>query len=213
MGEDNTENDTSTSVVLGGGGSIASATNIKTDSQKRVLVSYTKESPDGKAKLIIPEGTTALDADGKSLKSISISSTQIGGTIMACNLGPSGATFDPKVTLIFEFDSGDVSGGETVVVKFFDGSEWIPLETTVDITKNTATAKVSHFSVFALFIEEKSISEAQIQDFTPTSQAPTPSPSVTVAVQTVIPWIWIFATIAVIVVTLGFLLYIRNSQK
>ncbi|MDY6959750.1 MAG: hypothetical protein SVK08_11415, partial [Halobacteriota archaeon] len=87
---------------------------------------YTEESSDGKAKLVIPEGTTALGADGEPLKSASIGSTQVGGKIYACNLGPSGATFDQKVTLVFEFDFDDVPAGKTVIVKVWDGTDGSP---------------------------------------------------------------------------------------
>ncbi|MDY6965683.1 MAG: lamin tail domain-containing protein [Halobacteriota archaeon] len=195
----------------GGGGFILSE--IKTDSQGRVKSIYTEESSDGKAKIIIPEGTTALDVGGKPLKSVSISSMDLGGTLATYNLGPNDATFDPKVTLVFEFDSDDVPEGETVVVKVWDDTEWVPLETTVDISTNTATVDVSHFTVFALFTEK------EMTTLTPTlkqesSQAPTVTPTILpptpVEGPTVISWIWVTVTIILIVVVLGFVLYIRR---
>ena len=194
----------------GGGGGLLPA-EIQTDSNGIVQSTYTEESSDGKAKLTIPKGTMVFDADGKPLKSVSISSTQLGGTILAYNLGPDGATFDPKVTLIFEFDPSDVPVGKTVVIKVYDGTEWISLETTVDTSTNTATAKVSHFSVFALFGEPKHVIGSSMIDQIPESTATaipahideTPVVSQPAEETPAIPWIWlmlIMLAIAVIVI-------------
>ncbi|MDY6964784.1 MAG: cohesin domain-containing protein [Halobacteriota archaeon] len=198
----------------GGGGFIPSK--INTDSQGKVKSTYTEESSDGKAKLIIPEGTVALDADGEPLGSVSISSTQVGGTIYACNLGPNGATFDPKVTLVFEFDPGAVPEGETVVVKVWDGTEWAPLKTTVDFSTNTATVKVSHFTVFALFTEMKmsTLTPAYTSESKSTI-SPTASPTIVQPLEEppVIPWFFIVASIIAIALVLGLVMNYRKNRS
>ncbi|MDY6965199.1 MAG: hypothetical protein SVM80_04410 [Halobacteriota archaeon] len=180
---------------------------------------YTEESSDGKAKFVIPEGTVALDADGEPLKSISISSTQVGGTIYACNLGPNGAKFDPKVSLVFEFDSDDIPEGETVIVKVWDGTEWIALETEVDFSTNTATVEVSHFTVFALFTEKKGLEEALPteddvtikEEKSPTTSQATPKIEVPAEEETpLLPWFLVVAMIIVILVALGLVLRKRG---
>ncbi|MDY6865548.1 MAG: hypothetical protein SVY15_06230 [Halobacteriota archaeon] len=114
---------------IGGGGGGFIHSEIDTDSKGRVQVAYSEESSEDKAKLILPEGTIALDEDGKPLKSVSIGSTEICGTIFACNLGPNGATFDPGITIQITFDLEDVAKDEVVVIKVYDGTEWIILET------------------------------------------------------------------------------------
>ncbi|MDY6965567.1 MAG: NosD domain-containing protein, partial [Halobacteriota archaeon] len=201
----------------GGGGFIPSE--IKTDSQGKVHSTHIEESSDGKAKLIIPEGTVVLDADKDPLKSVSLSSKQVGGTIYACNLGPSGATFDPSITIIFEFDPDDVPEGETLVVKVWDGTEWIALETEVDFSTNTATVKVSHFTVFGLFTEEKGLKEAlptedhvKEIDEQPTTP-PQATPKIEVPAEEESPlllWFLVVAMIIVILVALGLVLRKRG---
>ncbi|MDY6965114.1 MAG: NosD domain-containing protein [Halobacteriota archaeon] len=196
----------------GGGGFIPSE--IKTDSQGVVKSNYTEESSDGKAKLIIPEGTTALDADGKPLKSVSISYTKVGGTIYACNIAPNGATFDPAITIIFEFDSYDLSEGETVVIKVWNDTEWLPLETKVDTATNTASVEVSHFTVFALFKDEKSTPIITIP-IDSSKSTPTISPTVTPTIlppaeePRVIPWYWIISVI-IALLALVLVIFIRR---
>ncbi|MDY6966687.1 MAG: hypothetical protein SVM80_12125, partial [Halobacteriota archaeon] len=202
----------------GGGGFIPSE--MKTDSQGKVHSTHIEESSDGKAKLIIPEGTVALDADKDPLKSVSISSTQVGGTIYAYDLAPNGASFDPSITIIFEFDPDDVPEGETLVVKVWDGTEWVLLETEVDFSTNTATVKVSHFTVFALFTEKKGLektlpTEDHVKEID--EQSPTTPPQATPKIEVPaeeetpqLPWFLVVAMIIVILVALGLVLRRRG---
>ncbi|MDY6965906.1 MAG: hypothetical protein SVM80_08060 [Halobacteriota archaeon] len=196
----------------GGGGGLPPSDNIETDSRGTVLSTYTKESSDGNTKLIIPEGTTALDSDGKALKSVGISSMRVGETVTAYNLGPVGATFDPEVELIIKYDSDEVAEGETAVIKIHDGAKWIPLETTVDTATSSASVKISHFTLFALFGEEEqaSISTSTTMPAFPvvsmpesTSTTPTDVPEETEEQSPVIPWVWVIGTIIIIAAFLG----------
>lgn len=155
----------------GGGGGMPPAAEIETDSQGDVLTTFTKTSSDGKAQVTIPEGTVALDSEGAPLESITMSSSTIGGTIAAYNLGPDGATFDPGISLTFTFDPKKVHKDRVVIIKMFTGGKWVELETTVDTVSNTATAKVSHFTIFALFTEKKPVTT------TPSAVSPTPEPT------------------------------------
>ncbi|MDY6864872.1 MAG: NosD domain-containing protein [Halobacteriota archaeon] len=136
----------------GGGGGSSPSGNLQTDNSGYVKSTAIISSEDGVSMITIPEGTTALDGNGKSLKLVTISPISLDGTLSAFNYGPEGATFVPDVTIKIKFDPNDLSKGDTVVIKVFDGVEWTSLETSVDFTENTATAKVSHFSIFALFI-------------------------------------------------------------
>ncbi|MDY6965768.1 MAG: cohesin domain-containing protein [Halobacteriota archaeon] len=182
----------------GGGGFAPLKGNVPTDTTGKVTSTATIYSSDGKTMLTIPEGTTTLDAEGKPLSSISVSSTRVGGTIYAYDFAPDGATFDPEITITFKFDQGEVSEGETVIIKVWDGTEWIPLETTVDSSENTATTTISHFTVFALFVEEET---AAIPPRSPTATpAPTPT-TTTIATHTPTPpasWILLSGVVLVI---------------
>ncbi|MDY6959070.1 MAG: hypothetical protein SVK08_07905, partial [Halobacteriota archaeon] len=82
--------------------------------------------------------------------------------IITLNLGPEGATFNPTITLSVTFDPGEVPEGKVVVIKFFDGTEWVELETTVDLESNTATAKVSHFTFFGLFTKNTPVPKSPL---------------------------------------------------
>lgn len=203
----------------GGGGGVALPSEIKTDSRGKVISTFNEESSDGRARLVIPEGTVALDVNKRPLKRVSISPIQLAGTLYACNLGPDGSEFDPAINLTIDFDSDDISKGETVVVKFWDGAEWIALDTTVDIATNTATAKVSHFSVFALFAEdtkesdylipdqetepgttERSIFEDTKSEESQTSEEETPA----------IPWTWLLITLLAVAIVVVVVVSIKK---
>ena len=56
----------------GGGGGFLPTPEIKTDSKGKVLSTYTKESSNGEAKIVLPEGIFAFSADGKPLKDVEI---------------------------------------------------------------------------------------------------------------------------------------------
>ena len=155
---------TATPAPSGGGGvGPSSVNNVPTDNYGKVTSTTTVSSSDGSSKITLNEGTTALDSKGKALKSVTINpASTLGGTIGLINLGPDGATFEPAITLSFTFDPNDVPEGKAVVIKVFDGTGWIELETTVDTVTNTATAKVSHFTMFGLFTEKVPVKKSYL---------------------------------------------------
>lgn len=206
----------------GGGGWAPPKGNLPTDGEGIVKSITTISSSDKTAKLIIPEGVTALDADGKALKSIKIGSTPIGGTIAAYNLGPDGSTFNPYINFTATYDPKDVSEGKVVVIKTFDGSTWVPLETIVNTTTSTATAKISHFTIFALFTE-KMITTAKKPSMTMMSfpeQMPVVVPPTEEGGEDkgeeqkpVVPWAIILIAVIVIEIIMGLIMYIQEKQK
>ncbi|MDY6959884.1 MAG: hypothetical protein SVK08_12105, partial [Halobacteriota archaeon] len=139
----------------GGGGGSSPSGNLQTDNSGYVKSTAVISSEDEVSTITVPEGTTALDGNGKALKLVTISPISLDGTLSAYNYGPEGATFVPDATIKIKFDPNDLSKGDTVVIKVFDGVEWTSLETSVDFNENIATARVTHFSIFALFIEDK----------------------------------------------------------
>ena len=208
-------------VTGGGGGSsggrLPMSFELKTDRYGRVQGGLTKTSSDGKAKLIIPAGTIALDANGKPLDSVRIVPTKVGGTFAAYDLRPSGAVFKPYATFTLTYDPAEVPEGTRLIVKTYEGGKWVALETKVDTVKHTATAKLYHFTLFGLFEQNKAEKprpvtvQTQIQATTPTKtpSSDTPASNTTQAPEQkdrlqlpVIPWSWLMAIIIVIFIML-----------
>ena len=118
-------------------------------------------SQDSNLTITIPDGTTALDQDGKRLEDLSITvnedppalpenSSVIG---LAYNFEPAGATFNPPITLTWTYDPEDFPGDVANLVLAYYGeetSEWIELPCIVDPVTCTITASVDHFTTFAI---------------------------------------------------------------
>jgi len=163
----------------GGGGAYhpSVTTNVPVDSEGKVTA--TTPLTTDKATLTIPAGIIVKDAAGKPLStSITMASTPTTaekiGAIAAYNFGPSGTTFSEPIDLVIEYDPADVPAGAELAIKMYDGTKWVDLPTTVDTVAHTATAKVSHFSIFALF------AAAAAPTATPTA-APTAIPTAAAA--------------------------------
>jgi len=156
----------------GGGGSVPTPPRLVT-------------SPDRATELTIPLDTTIKDKDGKRIYPSSIkikdnpnppappSNTSIIG--LAYNFEPTGATFDPPITLTFNYDPSQLPGGTNendLVVAFYDekAGEWVSLKCEVDAETNTITALVSHFTTFAVIVEKQPIEP------TPSVVEPKPEP-------------------------------------
>ena len=97
------------------------------DTTGRTTEPLTIVSGDGVGTLFIPAGTILLDAAGNRLTGITLytysdSTNPVSMTIMAL---PSGATFNPPITLTFHFDKSQVSADEVqdlnVYVQLSDG--------------------------------------------------------------------------------------------
>ena len=128
-----------------------------------ILKTIEATSEDGMLTLAIPEGTIALDKDGKRLKSLQAivdetppeppEDAHIIG--LAYDFGPDGATFDPPMTLEYTYDPGALPEGvaeENLVLAYYDkeAGEWVDLECVIDTENNTITASVPHFTTFAI---------------------------------------------------------------
>jgi len=128
--------------------------------------SVTLESQDEQVSLLIPEDTTGLTAEGEPLSEISITavvkppelpedSNSIG---LNYDLEPSGATFDPAVTITFTYNPAWIPAGadeENLDIAFYDedSGQWVSLDAediTIDTEKNTISAKISHFTYFSV---------------------------------------------------------------
>jgi hypothetical protein len=124
----------------------------------------TAVSADGRVTLNIPEGTKGytLDASGNQvpLSEISIVPTDapIGANTIKVlgqiyELGPTGAHFEPQITLTFTYDPSAVPAGQTPVITYWDAAlgDWVEIEGgVVDPVAGTITVSVSHFTTFAV---------------------------------------------------------------
>lgn len=164
----------------GGGGGEASilSSNIPVDPVTGAVKSTTTLSIEG-ATLTIPEGTIVKDAEGKPLSTITMQYTatiaESVGAFSAYDYGPRGATFVPPIDLVIAYDPADLPEGfreSDLVIRMWDGTAWIDLVTTIDTATHTATAKVSHFTIFALFAVPPG-APAPVSTPTP---VPTPTP-------------------------------------
>jgi cell division septation protein DedD len=107
--------------------------------------------------------------------------------VLAYSFSPNGAKFDLALTITFTYDPTDLPSGiaeNDLYIAYFDGTQWQKLETIADPLTKTVTAKVSHFSNFAL-MGEVSLPQAT-NNLTPTpvpaaTPNPTPAPTKTPA--------------------------------
>jgi len=176
------------SVSYGGGGGGGAyhppvTTNVPIDPTTGKVTTTTPLTTD-KATLTITAGIIVNDEAGKPLStSITMTSTPATaekiGAIAAYDFGPSGTTFSTPIDLVITYDPADVPAGAELVIKMYDGTAkaWIDLETTVDTVAHTATAKVSHFTIFALFATKPEVTPTPIA--TPTIPTVTPTPTLT----------------------------------
>ncbi len=139
-------------------------TSVGSSDNGQLLGPLNVTSGDGLFELNIPEGTVVLDKDGNPLQNININvSTDVpnpppGSNIIGFvyNCEPSGATFDPPITLTMHYDPDALPEGvteESLTIAFWNGSEWIFLEGIVDTVNHTVTVSISHFSKFAMMHE------------------------------------------------------------
>ena len=161
------------------------------------------ESADGIIKLTIPKGTSFLTPDGLPSTFVSMVSmpveqqppapadAEIVGLVY--NLGPTGSTFNPPVSLTFTFKgvqlSSDINGkGLTLAYWDDNGKQWVPIETeNIDMVNDTITAAVSHFSTYAVLYYPPSPAEFVVSSLavTPTSVKPGEQVNATVTVSNI----------------------------
>ncbi len=120
-------------------------------------------SADGKVDLTLPRGTKALSKEGVPLSQITMVSmsepatppagTKVVGLVY--DFGPSGATFAPPITVRFKYDVASLPKGipeSKLLVYMLDATgRWTQLDgVIVDTVNHVITAKVSHFTIFAV---------------------------------------------------------------
>ena len=111
--------------------------------------------------ITIPQGTKGITQDEEPLSQMTIlemlepppppeDAHVIGSTY---DIGPSGAAFDPPITLTIEYDPATLPRGvveEDLYIAYWDGSRWVAQASTVDTEANTLSCQLSHLSAFAV---------------------------------------------------------------
>lgn len=162
-----TSNDVICTFPVGGGGGAPAASGSGSmnlapylSSEGRSRANINLNSTNGLVTVGISAGTLALDAQGNPLGNIQIVTLStpppppdyvLVGHAYDCL--PDGATFQPAITLTFKYTEADIPDGvneEDLVLAYWDGEQWLNLATTVNLANNTATAKVAHFTPFAI---------------------------------------------------------------
>ncbi|MBI4331816.1 MAG: fibronectin type III domain-containing protein [Chloroflexi bacterium] len=102
--------------------------------------------------------------------------------VFAYTLGPSGAQFNPPISLTMSYNPATLPPGvkpTSLVVAFWDGSGWVSLGGKVNTANNTITVDVSHFTEFAIIgdVEAGVAAQPTAPPAPPTVPPPPPSPA------------------------------------
>lgn len=113
--------------------------------------------------ITIPDGATALDGEGNLLTNVEFVAIEsvpdppesVSVVGLPYQLGPDGATFDPPVTLTWNYAPADIPtdiAEEDMVITYYDkdAASWQELESMVNPGTNTITAPVDHSTTFAI---------------------------------------------------------------
>jgi len=120
-------------------------------------------SSDGGVKIEVPDGTVAVSGDGIPLSAMELrlvdepAPLPSGHVLIgrACDLGPDGSTFDPPLSLTLQYEGMEIPAGvseQDLVLAYLDDvtGVWVELESVVNTTAKTVTARVRHFTTFAV---------------------------------------------------------------
>jgi hypothetical protein len=198
---------------------------LTTSSTGNLLGSVTVSSVDKKASLYLPKGTGVLDSAGKPLSAIHIEEVATlpavpGGFTFegySCECKPAGATFSPAITISFSIPADEWVEGKAYTIKCYNAATglWETLETTVNAATHTVSAKVSHFSCFALFTESATVATATKAPISATAVPTTTSAAIPAASGSpeagTIPWMTILVVCIVVGVVAGGAYYLKKE--
>ena len=158
----------------------------------------TLTTPDGSAVIHITAGTKMIIDAGNSpiITSIAAAPTAQPPSpppgniiVLAYTFEPSGAQFTPPLSLTMSYDPAKLPAGVEpgdLVIAYWNGTRWVNLDSNINPGTNTITAKVEHFTEFAILgdMPEPEPTPAPATSAVPTKTASTvpvivPSPSAT----------------------------------
>ena len=129
--------------------------------QGEAICNINLTSTNGLVTINILFGTLVLNAQGNPLVDIQIvvlsTPPPPPGYVLvghAYDCLPAGATFKPTIILTFKYAEADIPAGvseqDLVLAYWNGGDQWVNLPTTINAVNNTATARVAHFTPFAI---------------------------------------------------------------
>ena len=194
---------------------------LSTTTTGEVTASTTVRTADGTGTLEIPAGTTARDAAGNPLGEVTVAraadvpAAPPGTTVgIALDCGPAGAAFDPPVTLTYTLSTEEWAkiGGAAPKVMWYDPASkaWQEVPATVDPATRTVTARVPHFSIYALAwaVPETTAVPAAAA---PEARQPS-SPGATQSAGDGLPWLFIgIGALILIGAVAGGIMYLRKK--
>jgi uncharacterized repeat protein (TIGR02543 family) len=132
------------------------------DGNGRAVTAGQIRTADGRLNLTIPVGTAVWNAAGAAQAYLSAAALAEppqappqNSRVMAYEIGPTGVTFTPTITMTLNYTDVDVPAGTReadLYIAWWDGAKWVKLEGTVNPAANTVTVQISHFTNFALFV-------------------------------------------------------------
>ncbi|MBI4303658.1 MAG: hypothetical protein HY665_04915 [Chloroflexi bacterium] len=174
----------SSTVTLSG----VSGTAPTLDSSGKTTATTRLSTDDGKVAINIATGTQMTTQTGQPVSSLTAAPLAAppappptGSLILAYEFGPTGAKFNPPISISLTFNPATLPAGTQVdrlFIAWWDASagKWEKLASTVDPATNTITAQVSHFTEFAV-IAEKAEPVPSPAPATPPAPAPAPQPA------------------------------------
>jgi PKD repeat protein len=177
-------------------------------------------SPDNSGTISMVAGTVPTNAEGGPLLTLTIRRIAdsdvppVPGDALfsyagyAYEIEPSGASFDPYATLAITLSEDDWAGlqGRELFIKWYNPatSAWEDIPATVDAATRTASAKITHTSIFALFAEN-------LPATAPTTPVPTAAPSLIPGLSMV--WIALIIVVVAIVIVVVFIIQRRKWSR
>ncbi len=216
----------------GGGGDTATKTPTPTPTvtiPPVTATSITIGSGDGIALITASPGTNMTSSSGAPLSNLTITRVErslvppvpAGATYsftgIAYDVEPSGATFDPYVTISFTLSENEWNAlaNQDLSIKWYNTatSQWEDLQTTVNPTTRTVSAKITHTTIFGLFTLNPPTP-------VPTTVPPTATPTPTKAAG-IIPFLpfnmmtllMLFVVVIIIVAVIMVIIIIRRRKQ
>ncbi|APV44456.1 Purple acid Phosphatase, N-terminal domain [Dehalogenimonas formicexedens] len=132
------------------------------DGNGRAITAGEIKTADGKVSLSVPVGVYIWNAAGAAQPFLSAQplanpppAPPENSLVMAIEMGPNGVTFNPAVTLTFNYKDSDLPSGAReadLYIAWWDGTQWVKLLGTVNASANTVSVQVTHFTSYALLI-------------------------------------------------------------
>jgi hypothetical protein len=179
--------------------------NLPLNSDLALSQSVTVTSPDSSGIITMMAGVRPTTSLGEPLLSLAfrrileVPPVPSGATFSyagyAYEVEPSGAYFDPYITVAITVSEGDWAGlkDRQLYLKWYNPgtSAWEDIPATIDPVARTVSARITHTSIFALFAENP-----QTPATTPSTSVPTtPPPS-----GGILSYLWILAIVVIIIV-------------